>query len=90
MPNVTGTVDCLSISEVAGFVTIEETTGDKETFILWFSPGGGSGIPPQLNAFTRVLHSMWVSQLREAHSNGLTVTISHPTNSAEVTTVRLG
>lgn len=90
MPNMTGTVDCLSISEVASFVTIEEAAGAKETFILWFAPGGGSGIPPQLNSFTRVLHSMWVSLLRDAHSNALTVTVNHPTNSAEVVAVRMG
>lgn len=90
MPNTTGTVDCLSISEFSGFVMIEENTGNKETFILWFNPGTSSGIPPQLTSFTRIAHSMWVSLLREAVSNNLSVTVSHPTNSAEVTNVRLG
>ena len=90
MPSITGTVDCLSIAEAASFVTVEDAGGAKETFILWFFPGGGSGIPPELNSFTRVLHSMWVSLLRDAHSNGLTVTVAHPTGLAEVSAVRLG
>jgi hypothetical protein len=90
MAEATGTVRCLSISEDAAFTTIDETSGGSETFILWFAPGTGGGIPPTLTAFTRVLHSMWVSQLREAHGNNLTVTIIHPDGSAEITTVRLG
>jgi hypothetical protein len=85
MPIFTGTVDCVSVNETAGFTTIEDSTGDKETFILWF----GTTIPGTLTAFTRVLHSMWLALLRDAQSNGLSVTISHPSGSAEVTNVRV-
>jgi hypothetical protein len=90
MAEITGTVRCLSISEVVAFTTIDETSGGSETLILWFAPGTGGGIPQTLTAFTRVLHSMWVSQLREAHTNNLTVTIIHPNDSAEINSVRLG
>jgi hypothetical protein len=86
MPIVTGTVKCLQISEGAGFTTIEEAPGVNETLILWF----GTTIPPQITSFTRVVHSMWVSLLREAHANGLTVRVSHPSGSAEVSNVQLG
>lgn len=86
MPTMTGTVKCLRLNEGAGFTTIEESPGVTETFILWF----GTTIPPDLTSFTRIVHSMWVSLLREAHANGLTVRISHPTNSAAVTDVQLG
>lgn len=91
MSHITGTVRCLSISDAAAFTTIEESgTGTKEIFILWWLPGTGGGIPNNLTSFTRIMHSMWVSLLREARSNALTVTIVHPSGSAEVTAVRLG
>ena len=69
-------------------MTIEEVgTGDTETFILWFLPG--TSIPSSLTSFTRIMHSMWLSLLREARENDLTVTLVHPTNSAEVTALGL-
>lgn len=91
MPSITGNVRCLQVSDDFGFTTIEDSvTGDTETFILWFAPGTGSGIPSNLTAFTRIMHSMWISQLRTAHADNLSITIIHPSNSAAVTTVRLG
>ncbi|MEE8155233.1 MAG: hypothetical protein V3T53_09810 [Phycisphaerales bacterium] len=90
MPTTTGTVECVRIAENATFTTIRKAGGGTETFILWWFPGGGSGIPAELNSFTRVLHSMWVSLLREAHSNSSTVAINHPSNSAEIISVQLG
>jgi len=90
MAEFTGTVRCLHVSEFASFTTLDDGAGATETFILWFQPGGGSGIPPQLDAFTRVLHSMWISLLREARSSGDSVTIDRPTNSTEVVAVQLG
>jgi hypothetical protein len=86
MPTITGTVKCLRVNETFGFTTIQESPGETETFILWF----GTTIPSSLTSFTRIAHSMWVSMLREAHANGLTVQISHPTNSAVVSDVQLG
>jgi hypothetical protein len=85
MPQFVGTVNCVSVSEGAGFTTLEDADGGTETFILWFS----TTIPSSLTAFTRVLHSMWLALLRDAATNGWPVTISHPTGSAEVTNVRI-
>ena len=86
MPTITGTVRCLRVNETFGFTTIQEAPGETETFILWF----GSSIPPDLTAFTRIAQSMWVSLLREAHANGLTVTLTHAANSAVVGDIQLG
>ena len=86
MALTTGTVKCISVSELAGFTRIEDSNGVNEDFILWFA----GGIPASLNSFTRILHSMWLSMLREAQGSQEPVTISHPDNSAEVTNVRLG
>jgi len=88
--NMTGTVRCFQISDDAAFTTLEDSGGSTETFILWFAPGTSGGIPRTLTAYTRIMHSMWVSQLREALSNNLSVTLIHPSGSAEVTAVRLG
>lgn len=80
----TGTVDCISVNESAGFTMLRDAGGSTEAFILWF----GTTIPSTRTARTHVTHSMWLSLLREAQTTGRTVTISHPTNSAEVTNVR--
>jgi hypothetical protein len=86
MPNFTGTVDCVQIADGFGFTRLSDSGGDTETFILYF----GTTIPSSITAFTRIQHSMWLSMLRDSIAHGLTVTISHPTGSAEVTAVRLG
>ena len=90
MPTIRGTVDCLQISDDSGFVTIvDSTTGERETLILWFIPG--SSIPAILTSYTRVMHSMWISLLREAHTNNGTVSvITSSSTSAVAVTVRLG
>ena len=90
MATTTGTVACVQISENVGATRINVAGGGSEIFFMWFLPGGGTGIPVVLNSFTRVLHSMWVSLLREAQTNNSTVTIVHPATSAEILTVRLG
>lgn len=90
MAEFTGAVRCLLVTELSAFTTLDDGAGASQTFILWFNPGGGSGIPPQIDAFTRVLHSMWISLLREARSSGDSITIDHPTNGAEVIAVQLG
>lgn len=84
MATFTGTVDCISVNESSGFTSLRDAAGTVEPFILWF----GTTIPPSRTALTQVIHSMWLSLLREAQSSGRTITISHPTNSAEVTNVR--
>ena len=86
MATTTGTVKCLRVSEGAGFTTIEQSPGVTETFILWF----GTSIPSSLTSFTRIAHSMWVSILRDAHANRLTVSVFHPDGSAIVSDVQLG
>jgi hypothetical protein len=59
MPDMTGTVNCLSLSEIAGFVMIEDAAGDREAFILWFDPGGGSGLGVILKHFSgRIVQSV--------------------------------
>jgi hypothetical protein len=88
MASTTGTVRCVQVGEFAGWTQIEDASGEREIFILWFNPG--VTIPQELTAFTRVLHSMWLSLLREAQTNTSTVTIFHPENSAEVTDIVLG
>ncbi len=90
MPQMTGTVNCLRISETDAFTQIRDAAGNTETFVLWWYPGTVGGIPRTLNSFTRVLHSMWVSLLREALAGPLTIRITHPTNSSEVLNVQLG
>lgn len=90
MAQITGTVRCFQVSDDSAFTTIEDNSGAKETFILWFAPGTGGGIPQTLTAYTRIMHSMWVSQLREALANNLSVTLTHPSGSAAITAVRLG
>lgn len=90
MAQFRGTVRCVSVNEDSAFTRLEDATGDTETFILWFLPGTGGGIPRQLNSFTRVLHSMWVSLLREAHAGNLNITIIHQNGSAAIDGVQLG
>lgn len=89
MADKTGTVKCLQIADDFAFTTIEGG-GSSETFILWFSPGTGGGIPADINAFTRVMHSMWVSLLREARAGNLTVRVVSPSGSAAASLVQLG
>jgi hypothetical protein len=86
--SIEGTVRCVQVGDFAGWTEIEDAAGTREIFILWFDPG--NQIPAELTSFTRVLHSMWLSILREAHANNATVTVFHPDNSAEVTDVALG
>jgi hypothetical protein len=91
MALITGSVRCISVSDIAAFTTIRDAaTATDETLILWFAPGSGGGTPPDLTSFTRILHSMWISLLRDAHANNLTVTVVHPNNSAAISSVRLG
>lgn len=90
MAQITGTVRCLQVTDDFAFTMIDPAAGLSEIFILWWFPGTGGGIPQDITAYSRIMHSMWVSLLREAHANGLNVTILHPDASAVVTTVRLG
>jgi hypothetical protein len=83
MALTTGKVDCLNIGDDFGFVgIIEDGTGDSEAFIIWFAPSEPS-------AFTRVLHSMWLSMLREALTTGDQVQISHADDGAFILGLRV-
>lgn len=89
MARITGTVSCFEISDDTAFTTIEDSAGNKETLILWFSPG--TSIPRNLTSYTRIMHSMWISVLRTAFTNNLVVTLDTPSStSAVVIKVRMG
>lgn len=69
MATVIGIVDCVLIGDDFGFVSIiEDVTNDLETFLIWSSPAEPS-------AFTRVMHSMWISLLRDSLVNGKKVRV---------------
>jgi hypothetical protein len=88
MPELKGTVRCVRVGDDFGFVQmIEQGTGDREIFILWWSGVTGPSDPP---VHVRIIQSDWVSILRQAMASGLTVTITHPANSSEVENVQLG
>jgi hypothetical protein len=86
MAIMTGNVTCVRVIDDGGFTQLVDAAGEKETFILWFPPA----TPSEVSAFERIMHSMWISLLREAHVNGLPVTIIHPDNDAIVSQVQLG
>lgn len=87
MGEIIGTVQCVRVNDDAGFTTIEDAAGELEVLILWFI---AARIPPTLTSFTRVLHSMWLSMLREAHTNNLPVTIVTQGDTGIVMAVQLG
>jgi len=83
MPQIIGKVECIQVGDDFGFVGLrEEGTDDFEAFIIWFAPA----LP---TAFLRLLHSMWLSMLREAFTTGDLVRIVHDTNSAFIRNVEL-
>jgi|1186.fasta_scaffold517643_2 hypothetical protein len=84
MAFTTGVVRCVFTADDSGFTTITDNqTATNETLVLWFAPR-------EITEFTRVLHSMWISQLREAMAGGIQVTLAHGDNDATVTSVQLG
>jgi hypothetical protein len=83
MAIMTGNVTCVRVFDDAGFTQLVDAAGERETFILWLAP-------PEVSAFERIMHSMWVSLLREALVNGLPVMVVHPDGNARVNTVQLG
>ncbi|WP_067475429.1 hypothetical protein [Nocardia amamiensis] len=82
MAEKSGTVICVQAQEGAGFTTIKDAAGTQEAFILWMN-----SLP---TASERVTHSMWVTLLREAFATGRPVTVFHPDDNANVTSVQLG
>ena len=76
-----GTVNCLQVGDDFGFIRITKAGGVTETLILWYSPS-------EVSAFTRVMHSMWLSMLREAMAAGKVVNLTHESTSAFVTIVQ--
>jgi hypothetical protein len=83
MAIMTGTVTCIRVFDDAGFTQLVDAAGQTETFILWFAP-------PEISAFERIMHTTWVSLLREALVNGLPVTVIHPDGNGRLSTVQLG
>lgn len=87
MPEIIGTVRCVQTGDDFAFTTIvENDTGDQETLIVWMVP---STIPADAPVRTRIMLGHWLAMLRQAMSDGLTVTVTHPSDSAEITAVRL-
>ena len=82
MPTITGVVECVRIADDNAFVRIRESGGDLETLIVWFSPSDPS-------AFTRVMHSMWVSILRDAITSNKTVTAITASGGAQILSLTL-
>jgi len=78
----TGTVNCLQVGDDFGFISINKAGGVTEILILWYGPSEPS-------AFTRVMHSMWLSMLREAMAAGKVVNLTHESTSAFVTIVQV-
>jgi hypothetical protein len=83
MATVTGVVDCIRVLNDECFVKIiENETDEIEYFIVWVSPTDPS-------AFTRVMHSMWLSLLRDSLDSGRSVTVVTTTHGATITQVEL-
>jgi hypothetical protein len=83
----TGTVECVRVAEDSAFLSLR-VGAQSVPFVLWFLPG--SVFPPDLTSFTRVLHSMWLSLIREAVTTGAPITVVHPNNGANVTALGIG
>jgi hypothetical protein len=76
MAETIGRVECIQVGDDFGFVGIREDVSNTfEAFIIWFAPE----LP---TAFTRLLHNMWLSMLREAFTSGDLVRIVHGANNA--------
>ncbi len=83
MASITGIVDCINVADDQGFVSIIDNETDMvETFIIWSSPRDPS-------AFTRVMHSMWISFLRDSLDSGRNVTVTTLSTGALITGVTL-
>jgi hypothetical protein len=78
-----GTVRCLVIGDDFAITTIDETAGGSETLVLW-------SVPDPATSFTRIMHSMWVSLLREAKAGNIIVQVAFADTGGEVTSVQLG
>ncbi|HEX2294101.1 MAG TPA: hypothetical protein VHN37_02205 [Actinomycetota bacterium] len=88
MPEMVGTVQCVRVGPDSGFTTIQEQgTGETETFIVWW-PGVTTSAEPSVSE--RVIHTMWISFLRQAMADNLLVRVGHPTNSGKVNYLQLG
>jgi hypothetical protein len=75
-------VNCLQVGDDFAFVGIIDGGGVNEALILWYSPSEPS-------AFTRIMHSMWLSLLREAMTTGEVVNLTHESSGAIVTAVQV-
>jgi hypothetical protein len=83
MATVTGVVDCIRVlNDECLIKVIENETDEIETFIVWVSPTDPS-------AFTRIMHSMWLSLLRDSLDSGRSVTVVTARHGALITQVEL-
>jgi len=83
MATMTGTISCVQVFDDGCFIQlVDATTGVKQAFTAWFSP-------PEVTAFERIMHSMWVSLFRESLTGNVPLTINTGTTNL-ITTVQLG
>ena len=73
-----GTVDCLQLADLFGFVGIRTDPNTLEAFILWF---GDQRSPGPI--------ALWIPELSIALARGLTVSITHPDSSAFIDVVQI-
>lgn len=82
MATTTGKVRCIQILDDLGGTTIQINATTTEALLLWIA-----GEHP---VHLRVIHSNWVSLLRQAMASDLQVSIVHPDGSALASSVQLG
>ena len=83
MATLKGTVSQLEVYETFAWARIEEaSSGDIEKVTVWSEAEDYS--PQQ-----RLVHGIWMSILREALVNRLTVEVYHPDDSSLVTSVHV-
>jgi hypothetical protein len=78
MPITQGTVDCLQLSDLSGFVGIRTDPNTLEAFILW---SGDRRSPGPI--------ALWIPELSIALARGLSVSITHPASSAFIDAVQI-
>jgi hypothetical protein len=88
MAELIGKVKCIQVAEDAAFTSItEDSTGVRETFILWWD---GITTPAEPSIRIRIVQSDWIALLRQALERNTTVSVFHQDNSAIVQNVQLG
>ena len=85
MAQMTGIVNCLLVADDYAAITIDDGTGDTETFVLWYNPS-----PSELNPNTRRVQGMWVALLQDAKIHNLIVNVQTRSDTNFMEYVQLG